>query len=560
MLIFIEGEDYPIDILSSAFDDSKFYIQKGDLGKIISVGYYRSCDKNNLIFMLPKVFMADRDQTVFGISKSELTNTTYKDALSFGTHYNWVRQLSIHFYNSLQEFRKRHYNNTILREGKTFDLNTNISEKEFSYLDLFLSIFNFYKKNNKFILYKHIEHLSNQVRKPKWEKTIRKSLPLLIDNKPFYPEIANKVKAPNKEEELITYFLSIVNFFNTQHDLGIKLDKSYVILKDLAFDALCKNGLVKLKRIRYRYFSDVLKRMYHLCEIFFTYQNASTVKKKRDEFISISNYNIVFEDMIDKLFSETLYDKETVTGYSIEKLKNNSDGKIIDHIFDYKSLIDTANIFYIGDSKYYKSGSAANGISSYKQQSYAKNVIQFNIDLLNDGRNYSHIRYRDDLTDGYNITPNFFIYGHVEKAEDYSKHGITAVHSVIPTFHFPDRLFDRDTLFVHQYRINFLFVLKSYTAFSIAEYNNFRRETKRAFRSRLISYFADENTCKFEFYLFLENEDKTRFIFENYRLLCGKCYNTSDNQLILAKHIDDNSLITLINLFVKIVDIKAFMN
>ena len=100
--------------------------------------------------------------------------------------------------------------------------------------------------------------------------------------------------------------------------------------------------------------------------------------------------------------------------FLIKDLKKNDDGKIIDHIYDYQSLIDTSNIFYIGDSKYYKSNSEVGNLSKYKQFTYAKNVIQFNIDLLNKDKKETYkpkIRYRDQLTEGYNITPNFFIYG-----------------------------------------------------------------------------------------------------------------------------------------------------
>ena len=55
----------------------------------------------------------------------------------------------------------------------------------------------------------------------------------------------------------------------------------------------------------------------------------------------------------------------------------NKDGKIIDHIYEDKSLIDRSNIFFIGDSKYYKSDNTAVQNSKYKQITYAKNIIQY---------------------------------------------------------------------------------------------------------------------------------------------------------------------------------------
>ena len=287
---------------------------------------------------------------------------------------------------SLYEFKRRYYDNSIIHNSETFELNTNIGDKEYSFLDLLLSFVNFYKKNKQQILFKHIEFISNQAKKPKWEKTIRKSTPILVNAKtPIYTEITNKKKIINTEEELLTYFFSILNHLNVNHQLNIKIDKSFNILKGKAFEQLCLNGNTKLRKIKHRYFNDTLKKMYVLCDLYFSQFDSSSVKRKKEDFLAISNYNLVFEDMVDKLFSDksVKLNKIEVDGITIDKLKNNDDGKIIDHIYDYTSILDTSNIFYIGDSKYYKSDNTPGKVSKYKQFTYAKNVIQFKIDLLN---------------------------------------------------------------------------------------------------------------------------------------------------------------------------------
>jgi len=510
--------------------------------------------------LLPKVFMTDEGETIFGLSKMKIIDLDIGGSLTHKNEYNWIRQLSVHFYNSLIEYRKRKYDPSILHLIETFELNTNISEYEFSYLDLYLSIINFYKKNKDTILYKHIDFISNQVRKPKWERTIKKSLPLVLNNKPIYIEINNKKKTPDKEEQLITYFLSIVNHFNTEHQLNLTIDKAYILIKDKAFQTFCKSGLKKLRKIKYKYFSDILRRMYRLCEIFFSYHNSSTIKKKRDEFLAVSNYNLVFEDMVDKLFTQKVYTSETNDGFSIEKLKNNPDGKILDHIYDYLSIIDTSDIFYIGDSKYYKSGHKAGTLSRYKQLTYAKNIIQFNIDLLNENKLSPNIRYRDDLTDGYNISPNFFIYGYINELNDYSNHDIAVIDKVVSSCHYGNRLFDRDTLFIHQYKINFLFVLKAYTTFDFNSSQIFRKEVKERFRNHFIDYFADKDACMFEFFEFDEIDDKEKFIVENFRVLVGKCYNTLHGRFLLAKHLNDNTINkTILSHFSPINNLKIYL-
>jgi hypothetical protein len=555
MKILIENEIYPIELLQKVFDDPKFYKQNGLEGTITSVGYYHSFEKNSLVFMLPKVFMAEDKKTVFDCTKDELVNLIVNESIKHKTQYNWVRQLSVHFYNSLTEFKKRYTNTSIIHNTETFELNTNLGDKEYSFLDLLLSFVNFYKKNKQQILFKHIEFISNQAKKPKWEKTIRKSLPILANGKtPIYVEITNKKKIINTEEELLTYFFSILNHLNTEHNLNLKIDKSFNFIKGKQFENLCNNGAAKLRKIKHRYFNDTLKKMYVLCEIYFSQFDKSSIKRKREDFLAVSNYNLVFEDMVDKLFSDKL-NKLEVDGITIEKLKNNDDGKIIDHIYDYKSLIDTSNIFYIGDSKYYKSDSSAGKVSKYKQFTYAKNVIQFNIDLLNKKgqQHLGKLRYRDKITEGYNISPNFFIYGYIDDINNYDTHSITKKGSPVPSYHFEDRLFDRDTLFVHQYKINFLYVLKAYTNFNESEIIVFRDDVKSRFRKHFLTFFNNNKDCGFEFYeSIIKTEDYETFVENNFKKLNGKCFCTIDNRLLLAKHNDDNELDEMLKFFNKI--------
>jgi hypothetical protein len=494
--------------------------------------------------MLPKVFMKEKDKTVFGCTKKELIDLILNESIKHKTQYNWVRQLSVHFYNSLNEFRKRYDDTSIIHNNEAFELNTNLKFKEYSYLDLLLSFVNFYKKSKNHILYKHIEYNSSQAKKPKWEKTIAKSLPILTsNNSPIYVSIRNKKKTINTEEELLTYFFSILENFNQDHKLNLRIDKSFKILKGNSFKSLQANGLTKLRKIKYRYFSDTLKRMYALCEIYFFQTDKSSSKRKREDFLSVNNYNLVFEDMVDKLFSDELNNTQ-VNDVSLKDLKKNDDGKIIDHIYDYQSIIDTSNIFYIGDSKYYKSNSEAGKLSKYKQFTYAKNVIQFNIDLLNEDKDKPYkkgIKYRDEITEGYNITPNFFIYGYIEDENNFEEHLIEKKTELpIKSYHFKERLFDRDTLFVHQYKINFLYVLKAYTCFNSTNTQEFRKEVKIGFRKHFIDFFNNSKSCEFDFFKCkFKTEEYKAIVTDNFKTLNGKCYINVENELILAKHVDD---------------------
>ena len=121
----------------------------------------------------------------------------------------------------------------------------------------------------------------------------------------------------------------------------------------------------------------------------------------------VKSFHIVFEAIIDELIAgDQKLPKELI---------DQEDGKVVDHMYQYRELVNDESdeeIYYIGDSKYYKRGRNLSKESIYKQFTYARNVVQWNIDLFNDGSETGqrgHIKLRDEVTEGYNVIPNFFI-------------------------------------------------------------------------------------------------------------------------------------------------------
>jgi hypothetical protein len=539
----IEGEKYPLELLKELFSDPKFYLQEGTQGTVVSVGYYHNHTKNIITYLLPKVFMEGDGLTVFGLSPIELLNLDEVETFKHKDDYLWVRQLSVYFYKALLEFKKRSKNTSILNTSLSYNLNSKLGNQEYSYLDLVLSFVNFYKKHKNFIAYKNTERKTNDASTANWTKIFRKTAPFFSSNgHPIYSVFRHKKKTIDSEEDLLVFFFSILNHFNCEHNLFLKLDNSYEIIEGKKFELLQRTGLSRLKNIKYKYFNDTLKKMYQLCELYFLITDKSSFGKANDEFISVNNFNIVFEDMIDKLFSDEIITNKSSTHPSIKDLKYHSDGKVLDHIFDYQSIIDTSNIFYIGDSKYYKPDNLASKLSQYKQFTYAKNVIQFNIDLLNEGKKLTeNTRYRDEVTEGYNITPNFFIYGYIENYKNLESAELSEKGGVVRSYHFEDRLFDRDTLFVHQYMINFLFVLRSYSQLSDNKVLKFRSEVKTMFRTNCINYFNDPQKSEFELFEY-KDKDINDFVKSNFRELNGKCIKTVENTVLIGKYKSDQSL------------------
>lgn len=546
MRIFIEGEPYKLKTLKDTFGE-KFYSPNGVNGIIDNVGYYHSID-NEVIYLLPKVFIDTKGLILNKYPKDLFAENSIDDVIESKDELNWLKRFLIIFYKGLIEYRIR-YKNTNQSKGDVLQLSSSLGENEYSFLDIVLSFVNFHKKNKNTILFTHKKQISAKHKKVNWCKTVRKSNPFITnEGVPIYSELNVKKKYIDTEEELLCMFYSVLNHLKTEYNFSIQIDESYTIAKGSAYEKLAANAPKILKKIRYKYFSDTLVKMYKLLELYFSKSNKVSIQNKNEDFIMVKYYHLIFEDMIDKLITSEIDSKETSKGVSLKKLKENKDGKIIDHLFEYDSLIDRdESIFYIGDSKYYKTNNEVQENSIYKQFTYAKNVIQFNIDLLNEGKKINNnIRYRDKVTEGYNITPNFFIQGVVTDIFNFDddKLAIDFDKGIKHSYHFKERIFDRDSLFVNHYSINFLFVLKSYTNKSSFELEKYRVEIHKKFRTNFVSYLKKQNLFKFYHTEFESKELLKQFVDTEFRNLTGRVYisKSNDKRLILAVNGSDIEL------------------
>lgn len=543
MKILFEGAKYNINDLKSCFGD-KFYHQIGDYGYIDVVGYYHSND-NQLYYFLPKLFVTEEESFLD-------TKIYYLDFFKFKieellkediTLLNWFRKFLILFYKSLSEYKSR-VDDKIIQLGETLQLSSNIGENEFTFLDLVLTILNFYKKNRDFFVFYIKEQETKKHKKVNWNKTIRKQQPVFINSYPIYDNLNTKTKVVNNDEVLMTYFYSLLNYLKEEYKVDIVIDCPYTLIKGERFKDLLDNGLYKIKKIKNNYYSDKLKAIYNLLILFFERTFVGSIKNKNDDFIIVKHYHNVFEDMIDKLLSDSFSNRRTSNGISLNHLKNNKDGKILDHLFEFESILDNdESIFYIGDSKYYKHNSSISEKSVYKQFTYAKNVIQYNIDLLHENIKIpslinKNIRYRDEVTEGYSISPNFFIQGVIKNINDFENH--TLIQNIEKgtekSAHFKERLFDRDTLFINYYEINFLFVLNAYTNYSQDNIIEIRNTFKNIFKTHFKSYFKNHSGFDFYEFSFESERDLREFVDFEFRNLTGRIIRTlsQPDKLILA--------------------------
>lgn len=492
MILLFEEYHYPKQLLKEVLGGYDHLVTelKNDKAKVQYVGYFFSKERGDSVFILPKVFIEEKEKLAFGkyvpediVSISAHEEGVVKRLIEDGDH-NVVFELSVWIYRSITQFISRNIDTDIVEDAIIQNPTDANGERSQTMLDIILQLLDFHKKHRHLFTYVSIINASGN-NKIHWAKTISKTQPIVKEKTPYYVEFRNKNKAVNLDEELIVLFYSTLEYLCDTYNFRIKSDVQYELLSSQKIRDLIetKRGTRILKKIRRKYFTDEFVKLWRLLYTFFDMTENIKSHKYHEDRLLVKNFNIVFEDMIDYLIGSKMEDIP-------DELKNQADGKIVDHIYKAKSLIDDNDIYYVGDSKYYAAWNEVGANSIYKQFTYAKNIIQFNINLLHhwepqDKSKEVHLPYRDSLTEGYNITPNFFIRGVVNSQNISYDEDIKEQSDVVRyNRHFYNRLFDRDTLILKEYNINFLYVLSTYAIHIDSESRTHRLRT--LFRNNLI--------------------------------------------------------------------------
>ena len=568
MKLLFEEYVYDLPYVQNISLSAYFFLsEEMNCAKVPYVGYFYSEQARDSIFILPKVFLfegegdASRYEVAFGkyrpediINIEDPNNPLHNDGLN-----NVIFSLAVWLYQSIQRYHSKHRFNDIIENAKIQNVISNKGDSNQTFLDVMLSMLHFHKEHQHLFTYISIVNSCGN-NKIHWTKTISKIQPLIKENVPFYAEFFNKNKTINYDEDIIVLFYSALEYLKQKYCFPVNINLNYEIIKPRRIEDMIETGKGTrlLRTIRKKYFTDELVALWKLLFVFF--QKAERIQKGRyhEEALLARSYNLVFEDMIDELIGDDMPE--------VSHLKGMKDGKRIDHIYRDYSLIPKDKIFFIGDSKYYKDDSEIVGESIHKQFTYAKNIIQYSLNIFQKAANerrederrvINGIRYRDELTEGYNITPNFFIRGAIRK--EFIKDGKIDITNpgleldgkgIRINKHFSNRLFDRDTLILHEYRINFLYVMAAYARGDCN--NSFKIEARRRFRSDIIRSFNER-------YIFfrITPYDNTitgveNFVTKYFKLLNGKIYRGADVDttiwLALERDAKRDELLRIINL------------
>ncbi|MDY4520821.1 MAG: restriction endonuclease [Bacteroidales bacterium] len=528
MKVLIEQYSYDRRTLERLLDSHYYCERENGKAQVPYVGYFLSKKIPDTVFILPKVFIID------GKAFGKYTPEDIVDFESLSEEdKKTIFSLSVWIYRAIKLY---------LQRKERFADETEIMQNVVSHhgdssetmIDIVLSLLKFQREHqNLFTFITKLHHSGNN--KIHWQKTISGTQAMMQNRRPVYLTPKTKQKEVNFDEELIVLFYSVLNYLNTEFHFNTRPVFGYELIKPAKIKDMVTSGKGTriLRQNRRKYFTDEMVALWNLLFTFFS--ESETVENKQnsnEQAMLVRDFNLVFEDMIDSLIGED----NLPSG-----LKEQKDGKIIDHIYRDNSLIDAKDdIYFIGDSKYYKEDNEVGKNSIYKQFTYARNVIQYNIDFYHDKGHYDEgLKYRDEATEGYNITPNFFIRGNLDKnsLNNYTDDNLNKIGDDHVSYHFENRLFDRDTLILQTYNINFLFVLSAYVQGACQHTERIRR----VFRENVKTVLNE----RYHFYAIKPKVQKEadKYLRDNFQDVLGKIYAPYDkektNCLSLALDVDE---------------------
>ena len=531
MRIIIEEHQYEADKVANILEGICTLRDIDGKISVNYVGYYYNPALKDCVFILPKVLIEDVNgqEMVFGhCMPEEIIDLESQNVLTQAEH-DFIYELSVWIYRAITVYHETNSQSNIVLKQNVQQMSKGRLRQCNTFLDIILALQRFNRENQDFFFFV-LRNLHSGYNKINWTRTISHSQAIVQGNVPVYLDPVNKKRQINFDEELLVIFFSILNYISQHYGFPVKININFPLITGEMFENYRKGmGKTRLMQIKYKYYSDKALYLWELCYAFFDQSKKINVETDDREYILVKNFNIVFEAIIDELVGDP--ESEIPEG-----LKDQPDGKRVDHIYQYQDLTNNEAgkpIYYIGDSKYYKRGNDIPDTSVYKQFTYARNVIQRNLDLFNNGEvqdQQGQVKLRDDITEGYNIIPNFFISARQNTLD--SEDTITQTTKEIKEFRsdqFKNRLFDRSTLLIAHYDVNFLFIISLYGRNSSNEKAVWKEKVHIIFREKIQKLLKE----KYNFYVMSAKSgtNPDQYMREHFKLILGKVftpYNDKD--------------------------------
>lgn len=472
MNIIIEHKTYDFDLREILPKELCKHTSKGWKTEFLGYSNYN----RNITFILPKTF-----------EEYEFLDFLNESRIFTDFELSWP----VTVYKVLKKYAKKNQEQIQLYSTNTHEIISSFNvESDYTLIDTIFNLLNIHK-NNPYIYFKEYEYNKKSSKKQSWKKTIKKEFPLIENDSIIYPETINNISIINFEDLLLKIYYSTLHKISVDLNINIELNENIPIIKNHQMKIFEKKILKILKQIKGNYFSDSHKKIHYFLTQYYSFFGTSSNKKLNNEFLLTSNFELIFEDMVDELISDI---------ESVKLLKYHNDGKVLDHIYYDSSILPDLNQyngFYIGDSKYYTDVNDLHKSTKpiFKQYTYALNVLN---QCINPKKNNQILNFLIDkkllLADkknrSYHPIINFFILPSSNNNDSLISI-IKQTNSPIYNFsyHYKERAFDRNTNIILYFKINLQKLLNLYLG--IGNVRKSRKTIKKLIRESFMVQYKE---------------------------------------------------------------------
>ena len=292
MKLLIEDHPYSFDLVKNLFPNIDELDVVDGVAKVNYVGYYYHVANGEIVFILPKVVL-DQNENVFGhhdpadiVDLMSPINPLSKNEREF------IYGLSVWIYRAIAVYRDNcdrcGKDRTIVRQQNVVRIGKGKKRLSNTFLDIILSLIDFNKQNQDWVMFiqKNNRRGYNKIN---WSRTISTSEVVVQDDEPIYLDPITKKREINFDEELLVIFFSILNHIREVYGFPVILNFNYDLITGKRFDRYLNKGygIRRLRRIKYKYFSDKALQLWDLCFAFFEQSKQIRINARLNEFLLV---------------------------------------------------------------------------------------------------------------------------------------------------------------------------------------------------------------------------------------------------------------------------------
>ena len=300
------------------------------------VGYYYNTLLKDCVFILPKVLLKDvgGQEMAFGKYLPEDIVSPDKNKDIDADDKDFLYKFSVWIYRAIVVYKEDKKNDSgIVYHVKMAQVGSGNRRLSNTYLDILLQLLLFNRENQSFFFF-IVKNIHSGFNKINWTRTISHENAIIQNEQPIYLRTINKKRQVNFDEELLVIFFSILNYIGDTYGFPKEIKFQFPLIKGNQFKTYLNGyGKTRLIQIKYKYYSDKALELWRLCYAFFDESRQAFINTEKKEYLLVKDFYTVFEAMIDELIG----DYPLPDGMQ----KKQEDGKIVDHLYTAKSLIES---------------------------------------------------------------------------------------------------------------------------------------------------------------------------------------------------------------------------